>query len=89
MAAKSKARSEPKTQTPAGSSRDMALFWLGQIELQFEACCSVAIAGQAFHETCTEQDAVSETLFRVIHDEAGSAGNLNELRALLEALPTA
>jgi hypothetical protein len=71
-------------------SRGMALFWLNDLDEQFNDIASVAISGLAYQKTRADdyKDPVTISLLRVIQEQTDSSVNVtNELRKMLEALP--
>jgi hypothetical protein len=71
-------------------SRDMALSFLNAIEDQLENIVLVSIAALAYQETLSEETRsfIADNLFGVIRDEADRSTAINELRKLLETLPS-
>jgi hypothetical protein len=72
-------------------SRHMALYYLDDLAEQFNDIASVAISGLAYQKTRAEdyKDPVSISLLRVIQEQTDGSVNVSEeLRKMLEALPT-
>ena len=71
-------------------SRDMALYFLGEIENQLENIVSVSLAALAYQEALSDdaRSLVADNLFDVIRGEADKLTALNQLRKLLETLPS-
>jgi hypothetical protein len=71
-------------------SRGMALFYLNDLDEQFNDIASVAISGLAYQRTRAEdhKDPVTISLLRVIQEQTDSSVNVTtELRKMLETLP--
>jgi uncharacterized membrane-anchored protein YjiN (DUF445 family) len=80
---------KPQERSPQ-LSREMALFWLGDLEEQFNDIASVAISGLAYQETRIEEykDPIVRSLLRTIQQQADDSTQISsELRTLLEKLP--
>jgi hypothetical protein len=71
-------------------SQEMALYWLNDLDEQFNDIASVAISGLAYQKTRYEdcKDPVMRSLLRVIQEQTDSSVKVsNELRKMLKSLP--
>ena len=71
-------------------SREVVLYFVDEIEAQLENVVSVSIAALAYQETLIDEarSCIADNLFGVIRDEADRSTAINELRKLLEMLPS-